>query len=110
MKNYKLTDKHPFTYPQLLAYCSHFFKKRFSVKLIAQAIKEDASLEEKALMCNKPKTFYNENILTVMGQLDPTFKIAQEQYEVKVKKEKEEASKESGRKLMNLLVGTNIKP
>ncbi len=105
MKNYKLTDNHPFTYPQLVAYCSSFFKKRFSVKLIAQAIEKDASLEENALMCNKPKTFYRDEILTVMGQIDPAFKTAQEQHDAKVKKEREEARKEPERKLMNMLFG-----
>jgi hypothetical protein len=103
MKNYKLTDSHPFTYTQLVAYCSNFFKKSFSVKLIAQAIEKDASLEEKALMCNKPKNFYRDEILTVMGQIDPAFKTAQEQYEAKVKKEKEWAGKEPERKLLNML-------
>lgn len=105
MKNYKLTDEHPFTYPQLVGYCSKFYKKAFVKKLIEQALEKDSSLKEEALMANKPKTFYRDEILTVMGENDAAFKTAQKQYEAKVKRDKDWAAKEPERKLLNMLFG-----
>jgi len=105
MKNYKLTDPHPFTYPQLVVYCSHFYKKRFVEKLIAQAIEKDASLKEDALMCDKPKTFYRDEILTVMGEIEPTFKVAEEQHKGEAERQKEQSSQQPARKLMSAILG-----
>jgi hypothetical protein len=105
MKNYKLTDPRPFTYPQLISYCSSFFKKRFVEKLVAQAIEKDASLKEESLMCGKPKTFYLDGILIAMEEIDSNFKSAHEKHKCEVEKQKVEASREPWNKLMNVLFG-----
>jgi len=105
MKNYKLTDEHPFTYPQLLSFCSNFFKRRFVVKLIDEAVKKDGSLKEEAFLANKPKTFYLNQILTVMGEIDSAFKKSHEDYVEKRRKEKEKSSREPGEKLLNAIFG-----
>lgn len=105
MKNYKLTDVHPFTYPQLISYCSKFFKKRFVEKLVAQAIEKDASLKEEGLMCGKPKTFYLDGILIAMEEINPDFKNAHAKHKLETGKQKVEASREPANKLMNAILG-----
>ncbi len=105
MKNYKLNDIHPFTYPQLISYCSKFFKKRFVEKLVTQAIEKDASLKEEGLMCGKPKTFYLDGILIAMEEINSDFKSAHAKHKLEVQRQKVEASREPANKLMNMFFG-----